>query len=79
MTAKEKAQDLIFNFMSNESEYDSNDMIDISNSIKFSIIAVNQIIEEIIEIDFQMFEGGLMEKNLKYWQEVKNELENYDT
>jgi len=79
MTAKEKAQDLIFNFMSNESGYDSNDMIDISNSIKFSIIAVNQIIEEIIEIDSQMSEGGLMEKNLKYWLEVKKQIINYDT
>jgi hypothetical protein len=40
-----------------------------------AILAVNEIINEIYEIDNQLSESRLLDKNLKYWLEVKKELE----
>jgi hypothetical protein len=40
-----------------------------------AILAVNEIINEIYEIDNQLSESHLLDKNLKYWLEVKKEIE----
>ena len=74
MTPKEKADYLISCFK----RYDFTED-DFQFSIDDSIFCVDQIINEINEIDSQMSEAGLFEKNLKYWKEVKKEIENYDT
>ena len=72
MTPKEKAIE-IYTKMFNE--------IYNSHSTDFvvrqcALIAVNEIIDEIIEIDSQMSETHILDKNLKYWIEVKKEIEN---
>jgi hypothetical protein len=40
-----------------------------------ALIAVNQLFDEIIAFDSQMSEAKLFDKDLKYWLEVKEEIE----
>jgi hypothetical protein len=40
-----------------------------------ALIAVNQLVDEIISFDSQMSEARLFDKDLKYWLEVKKEIE----
>jgi hypothetical protein len=75
MTIRSKAIYLIMKFKSSECTNGFNDVRDLHAANRCAIIAVDEIIQEIIEIDSIMSEGGLLNKNLKYWQEVKNELE----
>ena len=73
MTPEEKADTFINKFLRYEGEYD------FENAVIDAIFCVDQIIEEIIEMDSVMSEAGILFKNLKYWKEVKQELEKYDT
>ncbi len=73
MTPTAKADYLLIKF--NLSEYRYNDVRDLHAANRCAIIAVDEIIKEIIEIDSIMSEGGLLNENLKYWNEVKNILE----
>ena len=73
MTPEEKADYLINNLLRYEGDFD------FENAVIDAIFCVDKIIEEIIEIDSAMSEAGLLYQNLKYWQEVKQELEKYDT
>ena len=71
MTPKEKAIE-IYTKMFNE--------IYNSHSTDFvvrqcALIAVNQLFDEIIAFDSQMSEAKLFDKDLKYWLEVKEEIE----
>jgi hypothetical protein len=72
MTPEEKADYLIHSFSTWEGTYD------FEYSVIHSKFCVNQIIDEINEIDSILSEGGILNKNLNYWQEVKNEIEKYD-
>jgi hypothetical protein len=40
-----------------------------------ALIAVNELVDEIISFDSQMSEARLFDKDLKYWLEVKKEIE----
>lgn len=73
MTPEEKADAFINKFLRYEGEYD------FENAVIDAIFCVDQIIEEIIEIDSVISGAGILYKNLKYWKEVKQELEKYDT
>ncbi len=73
MTPEEKADYLIHSFSTWEGTHD------FEYAVIHSKFCVDQIIKEINEIDSILSEGGLLNQNLKYWQEVKNEIENYDT
>jgi hypothetical protein len=73
MTPEEKADYLIHSFSTWEGTHD------FEYAVIHSKFCVDQIIDEINEIDSILSEGGLLNKNLNYWQEVKNELEKYDT
>lgn len=47
---------------------------------KCALIAVDELVYQWILIDTYLGDGqGLLHPNLKYWQEVKKELEKYDT
>jgi hypothetical protein len=62
MTAKEKAKQLVYMY------WDVED-IDFSNSIKCALIAVDEIIEELLEC------GEVwMKSRIIYWQEVKHQI-----
>ena len=73
MTHEEQADAFIGKFLRYEGEDD------FENAVIDAIFCVNQIIAEIIDIDSQMSEAGILYKNLNYWKEVKQELEKYDT
>ena len=69
MTPKEKADYLIHSFSTWEGTHD------FEYAVIHSKFCVNQIIDEINEIDSILSEGVIFNKNLNYWQEVKQELE----
>lgn len=72
MTPKEKAEGLVEKYNLNKNLFFFNS----ENQAKIcALIAIDEIIEEIIEIDSVLSESGLLYKNLKYWQEVKQEIE----
>jgi hypothetical protein len=73
MTPKEKADDLLGKFF----RLDNSDE-DFEYSLDDAKFCVNQIIEEIIQIDSQLNESALLNKNLRYWLDVKKEIEQYD-
>ena len=75
MTSRSKADYLLIKFHLSECTHGYNDVRDLHAANRCAIIAVDEIIKEIIEIDSIMSEGGLLNKNLKYWNEVKNILE----
>jgi hypothetical protein len=70
MTPKEKADYFISCFK----RYDFTED-DFEFAVDDAIFCVNQIINEITEIDSILSEGGLLNQNLKYWLEVKKEIE----
>ena len=65
MTPKEKAKELVDNFRNIHEDY-----IDSYQSIPCAIIAVDEILQA---IDWHEFE--VPNKQLEYWQEVKQEIE----
>jgi hypothetical protein len=72
MIPKEHAEELVDKFI----QYTPADSeFEYPYAKQCALIAVDEIIQEIIEIDSQMSEAGLFDKNLKYWKEVKLELE----
>jgi hypothetical protein len=72
MIPKEHAEELVDKFI----QYTPADSeFEYPYAKQCAFIAVDEIIQEIIEIDSQMSEAGLLDKNLKYWKEVKLELE----
>jgi hypothetical protein len=72
MTPKEKAIDIYSKMFNKIYNSHLTDFV----VTQCALIAVNEIIDEIIEIDSQMSETHLLDKNLKYWIEVKKEIEN---
>ena len=69
MTPKEKAKDLVYKFYpSVQWKLGQEDCLD--RAKRCSLIVANEIIEELLSgIDFWM------ERRIKYWQEVKQEIE----
>ncbi len=72
MTPEEKADYLIHSFSTWEGTHD------FEYAVIHSKFCVNQIIDEINEIDSILSEGGILNKNLNYWKEVKNQIEKYE-
>jgi len=72
MTPEEKADYLIHSFSTWEGTHD------FEYAVIHSKFCVNQIIDEINEIDYILSEGGILNKNLNYWKEVKNQIEKYE-
>jgi hypothetical protein len=73
MTPKEKAEELVDKFVAytpadSEFEY--------PYAKQCALIAVNQLVDEIISFDSQMSEAKLFDKDLKYWLDVLNEIMN---
>jgi hypothetical protein len=73
MTPKEKAEELVDKFVKytpadSEFEY--------PYAKQCALIAVNQLVDEIISFDSQMSEAKLFDKDLKYWLEVLKEIMN---
>jgi hypothetical protein len=74
MTPEEKADYLIHSFSTWEGTHD------FEYAVIHSNFCVDQIIEQWVVVDTYIGDGqGLINPNLKYWQEVKKELEKYDT
>ena len=69
MTPKEKAKDLVYKFYpSVQWKLGQEDCLD--RAKRCALIVANEIIEELLSgIDFWM------ERRIKYWQEVKQEIE----
>ena len=70
MTPKEKAEDIddkMFNQIF--PSYKASKL-----SKLCALIAVNQVVDEIINFDSQMSEAKLFDKDLKYWLEVLKEI-----
>jgi hypothetical protein len=72
MTPKEKAIEIYTKMFDQIFAYYATDNL----AKACAILAVDEIIDEIIEIDSQMSETHILDKNLKYWIEVKKEIEN---
>jgi hypothetical protein len=70
MTPSETAEDLILKFKSSQSEDGFNDVRDFHAANRCAIIAVDEILHSIKNIN--KYDFGTMNY---YWQEVKNELE----
>ena len=84
MTPKEKAFDLIKKFIPCDIGTLSIDKVDWDymeyefrcSPLEHALIAVDEIIEQWIHIDTYLGDGrGELNPNLKYWQEVKQEIE----
>jgi len=84
MTPKEKAFDIIIKFSPYDIRHLSIDKLDwdyIESEFRFNpleqaLICVDEIIEQWIHIDTYLGDGrGELNPNLKYWQEVKQEIE----
>jgi hypothetical protein len=70
MTPKEKAKEIYTKIFDKFfSSYETDRL-----AKECAIIAVNEIIDEIIKIDSQMSETHLLDKNLKYWLEVNRQI-----
>jgi hypothetical protein len=73
MTPKEKAEELVNKY----SIWCWNEVVcDYEIAKQCALIALDEIIDEIIQIDSQMSETHILDKNLKYWIEVKKEIDN---
>jgi len=68
MTPKEKAKELVDKFQKQIFFDVTNERLDIEESKGCALIAVDEIIEELIETDFA--------NRFSYWQEVKQEIIN---
>jgi hypothetical protein len=72
MTPKEKAEELVNKY----SIWCWNEVVcDYEIAKQCALIALDEIIDEIIQIDSQMSETHILDKNLKYWKQVKEEIE----
>jgi hypothetical protein len=76
MTPEEKAVYLMLKFKSSESEDGSNDVRDLHAANRCAIIAVNEIINSNPHSNPLNTE---VYSTMDWWQEVKKELEKYDT
>jgi len=71
MTPKEKAEELVDKFV----QYTPADSeLEYPYAKKCALIAVNQVVDEIITFDSKMSESNLFDKDLKYWYEVLKEI-----
>jgi hypothetical protein len=70
MTPKEKADYFVMKFKSSESQDGYNDVRDIHAAIRCALIAVGEIKRC---IDWHIYP---LDKQWRYWEEVKQELEN---
>jgi hypothetical protein len=70
MTPKEKADYFVMKFKSSESQDGYNDVRDIHAAIRCALIAVDEIKRC---IDWHIYP---LDKQWRYWEEVKQELEN---
>ena len=87
MNQKEKAKELIEKYKPHMYCYMGSGMLSntydesvvLQNAVKCSIIAVEEIIDQWEYIDTYLADGnGELNPNLKYWYQVKKELENYE-
>jgi hypothetical protein len=73
MTPKEKAEELVDKFV----QYTPSDSeLEYPYAKQCALIAVNQVVDEIISFDSQMSEAKLFDKDLKYWLDVLKEIMN---
>jgi len=71
MTPKEKAKELVDKFV----QYTPADSeLEYPYAKQCALIAVNQVVDEIITFDSKMSESNLFDKDLKYWYEVLKEI-----
>ncbi len=77
MTPKEKAEELFttYRFCLSVPNAPLGDLKD-SIAKQCALIAVNQVVDEIISFDYQMSEAKLFDKDLKYWLDVLKEIMN---
>ncbi len=84
MTPKQKAFDLIVKFQHPISEESDSDCLHIEVAKEFALIAVNEMIQEVYNISHQYtaiydekteFYSYTQSKELKFWLEVKQEIE----
>ncbi len=76
MTPKEKANELIEKFLSLNDIFNKPIITDEQDAVKCAIIAVVEIIDQWDYVDTYLANlGGEFNPNLRYWQEVKTELE----
>ena len=72
MTPKEKAEELLNKF----NNPDRTNYPYVHNAQQCALIAVDELVYQWILIDTYLGDGqGLLHPNLKYWQEVKQEIE----
>jgi hypothetical protein len=80
MTPREKAKEIINKYL-NINLSQVNDLVDgirIRLARDCALITVNEVIEQWEYIDTYLADlGGKLNPNLRYWYEVKNEIENY--
>ena len=76
MTSEEKAEELFttYRFCLSIPNAPLGDLKD-SIAKQCALIAVDEVVDEIISFDSQMSEAKLFDKDLKYWKEVKEEIE----
>jgi hypothetical protein len=71
MTPKEKAEELVDKFL----QYTpAEEEFEYPYAKQCALIAVNQVVDEIISFDSQMSEAKLFDKDLKYWLDVLKEI-----
>jgi hypothetical protein len=71
MTPKEKAEELVDKFV----QYTPADSkFEYPYAKQCALIAVNQVVDEIIAFDSKMSEANLFDKDLKYWLDVLKEI-----
>ncbi len=71
MTPKEKAENLIWKYLTSRDVDGHNDVRDVHAAIRCALIAVDEIIKAVNNPD----ETYLMKDDVNYWQEVKQEIE----
>jgi hypothetical protein len=78
MTPKEKAKKLTFKFMKIDSDSQQFDEFEMKlfYAQRCALIAVDEVIQQWEVIDTYISDfGGKLNQSLKYWQEVKQEIE----
>jgi hypothetical protein len=80
MKAKEKADDLVSEFIFNckhteyvdDNEYKDSEIIRLINSKQCALICVDEMVSYLYDIEFHKREDAI--KSVKYWKEVKQEI-----
>jgi 3-methyladenine DNA glycosylase AlkD len=79
ISSRDKAKELVNKFIEHTQEWDELDgyVNDIYKAKQCAFIAVEEIIQQWEVIDTYIADfGGKLNQSLKYWQEVKQEIEN---